>query len=588
MNKTRSARVRGQIRRSQLITTYGIGALVALGDESFMVAGLDSWANGRSGGLGPELDIHEARLEHQLGVERFVAPPATESGLDVPVVRFPRWYYCPECRLLNSHDHFTQSSKNRCSICGVELVPSRFVIACSKGHIDDFPYFWWVHGHSRNDPAEHDLKIISDGRTASLAGIVITCRCGLQRSMDGAFSRDALKGFRCWGRRPWLRQKDSECDERPRVLQRGASNVWFSVTRSALSIPPWSDGAFRLLDRYWEAVRNAPEDALPAMLEGMNIARGTAYSVEDLVEAVRQRKDLHDSSSEEAGDDGEGNLREAEFEALSHGRRETSPLDQFVCVPALDLDRKTVGRWFSKVMLVKRLREVRALTGFSRIQPPDASATSVVAPLFDEDPRCLPAMEVLGEGVFFELDRERLKRWEEEEVVAARVAVLDKNYRRRFADLNRAPDRTVSPRLVLVHTLAHALINQWALDCGYPAASLRERLYVSNEYAGLLIYTASGDCAGSLGGVVAQATAERLVPSLRAAIASSAWCSSDPLCIESDPSGTDALNLAACHACVLLPETSCEENNSLLDRALLVGTPEDPTLGFFASLVPVD
>jgi hypothetical protein len=139
--------------------------------------------------------------------------------------------------------------------------------------------------------------------------------------------------------------------------------------------------------------------------------------------------------------------------------------------------------------------------------------------------------------------------------------------------------------MVLLHTLAHVLINEWSLDAGYPTAALRERLYSDEEMAGLLIYTATSDSAGSLGGLVAQGEPERLAGTIRSAIRRSSWCSADPLCIESEASGTGGINLAACHACVMLPETSCEHNNILLDRALLVGTPEDPHLGFFTQIL---
>ena len=138
---------------------------------------------------------------------------------------------------------------------------------------------------------------------------------------------------------------------------------------------------------------------------------------------------------------------------------------------------------------------------------------------------------------------------------------------------------------MLVHSLAHALITQWALDCGYPAASLRERLYVSDEMAGFLIYTATSDSAGSLGGIVGLAENGDLDDLISEALREASWCSSDPLCIESEGGGVDALNLAACHACLLLPEVSCEEMNVLLDRALLVGTADNPSMAFFAELL---
>jgi hypothetical protein len=169
--------------------------------------------------------------------------------------------------------------------------------------------------------------------------------------------------------------------------------------------------------------------------------------------------------------------------------------------------------------------------------------------------------------------------------VIARCATLDRNNALRAAE-RRLPDPPpIAPRFVLVHSLAHALIEQLSLDAGYPAASLRERLYVSDEMAGLLIYTATSDSAGSLGGLIAQTRPDRLASLVLEALGRAAWCSADPVCIESTGSGADGLNLAACHACSLLPETSCEEKNTMLDRGLLIGTPEQPEVGYLDDLV---
>jgi len=191
---------------------------------------------------------------------------------------------------------------------------------------------------------------------------------------------------------------------------------------------------------------------------------------------------------------------------------------------------------------------------------------------------------VTGEGVFMRLRADKLSEWEKQPGVIERTQRIRRNVEGRTSHLG-GHGGTVTPRLLLIHTLAHALISQWSLDCGYPAASLRERLYVNEEMCGFMIYTATSDSAGSLGGVVAQANPDRLRTSFAEAINRMAWCSADPLCIEIDAQGVDGLNLAACHACALLPEVSCEEMNVYLDRGLLVGTPAHPELGFFRSIV---
>jgi len=138
----------------------------------------------------------------------------------------------------------------------------------------------------------------------------------------------------------------------------------------------------------------------------------------------------------------------------------------------------------------------------------------------------------------------------------------------------------------MIHTFSHLLIRQLSFECGYDASSIQERLYVSSGpdgMAGLLLYTASGDSEGTLGGLVRQGRPEYLADTIKAALENARYCSSDPLCIESEGQGLNSLNLAACHACGLLPETSCELSNMLLDRGLVIGLPEDSECAYFAS-----
>jgi len=201
----------------------------------------------------------------------------------------------------------------------------------------------------------------------------------------------------------------------------------------------------------------------------------------------------------------------------------------------------------------------------------------------------LPAIKVYGEGIFIELDTTEIDRWMRADGVMDRIAPLVARYNAaRVA--RQQPFRNVLAKFVLMHTLAHVIINQLSFDCGYGSASLRERLYCdftdqSRPMQGVLIYTASGDSEGTMGGLVRQAKAGRLETTVRRALDRAAWCSSDPVCVESHGQGSDSANLAACHSCCLVPETSCEEGNRLLDRALLVGTPDNPDLGFLHSLV---
>ncbi|MGW5020898.1 DrmB family protein [Streptomyces cacaoi] len=578
----------GSVRRSQIITTYGVGSLVAVGGESFMIAGIEHWED--PPGAEDQL-IHEPRLERDLRVNGFRLPPASESEShgDVPVVRFPAYHFCPESGVLAKYGDWGRPSPTpKCQVHDERvLVPSRFVMACRRGHIDDFPYFRWVHaGTVPDEMCRGELTLRTSGRSAALRDIEIRCNCGKKRTMEGALGGSALKGVSgCTGRRPWLgREATESCDEMPRATQRGASGVWLSDVASAIHIPPWSEGAHRIVGRHWRALGHTSDPR--RLVEEMRLAT-REFSVDDLVHAVEQRK-----RTEAGEDDGhDGNRRTEEYRALSRTTRETSRDQTFVCVPASQRDASLdTSMGLDRIMRVERLREVRVLRGFTRLgapSPVDREDRLASLHLSEDPPGWLPAIEVIGEGVFLTLNHERLSAWEKRLDVRARADLVDAAYQAQFPVATEC-DRKITPRMLLVHTLSHVLIQEWSLDCGYPASALRERIFVSEAdgdelgMAGILLYTATSDSAGSLGGIVAQSDPERLHSSMARALDHASWCSADPLCVESTASGTNSLNLAACHACLLLPETSCEEGNSLLDRGLLIGTPKQPDLSYFS------
>ncbi|MEV6260253.1 DUF1998 domain-containing protein [Streptomyces sp. NPDC051784] len=589
---------RGAVRRAQMITTYGVGSLVAVDNESFMVTGTDSW------NVTDAPTIFEHRLARVLGVKSFRLPPASDdtSKDGVHVRRFPLWHSCPKCASLQHVRMFNSpAGKNECSDCAEDLVPSRFVMACTMGHIDDFPYWKWVHRKNRQEGETGlcggELRLRTTGKTASLRSILISCTCGVPEvSMEGAFSRNALSDLKvfCTGKRPWLKDAPTDpCSERPRTLQRGSSVAWQPIVRTALSIPPYSDEHFVKLQADLDELRklyvSGNEQGIEIYLKAIAMREKYEFSAEKVIAL------LEAENHEEAGPDAEATpnsafvrLRKQEYERLMAGQpeKETGREDQFVCEQPLSSTSALTPLGVTGPMLVKRLREVRALKAFSRVDTPENRTDVHEAALSLRELDWLPAMEVQGEGVFLRLDEERLDSWAQQVAVAARTERVRNNHtramRERAQDPDSVPDSPATPRMLLLHTLAHALINEWSLDGGYPAASLRERLYAGDTMAGILICTATSDSAGSLGGLVAQGEPQSLRKSLESAFDRARWCSADPLCIESRGSGVNGLNMAACHACVLLPETSCEHNNGLLDRALLIGTPEDPSIGFFS------
>ena len=570
------------IRRSQVISTYGIGGLIPVTDESFMVAGIDRWT------VRASEEIHEPRLQRQLGVSRFYLPPTGSPSGDIPVVRFPAWSSCSSCRRIANHGDFCSYRENRCQRCDTRLTPSRFVAACINGHIQDFPYFAWIHqGPHRSESSSHELSITSANTSASLGDISAECSCGVPpRTLEGIFSEGALRGIKCSGNRPWLQDSEDGCTQTLRTLQRGASNVHFGIPRSAISIPPWSEQAQQRLTSVWRSVRNIQDDALLSFFRGY-IAddwewSNVGVSAEEFVDLTMERREAEAvNSSSNALADNDFDLKPAEYQALSRITEGDEQNSEFVVVEAPS-QGPLADEWFEKVMLVKRLREVRVQTGFSRVSPYTINEPEErKAPLFRVDPGWLPAIEVKGEGVFLKISEKIIREFESRQKVQARVGPIQQRQQAQSAGRVFHADQVISPRYLVIHSLAHCLINQWSLECGYPTASLRERLYVSKEMAGILIYTATTDSAGSLGGVISLAETGRLSSVLENGIRTSSWCSSDPLCIESEATGVSGLNLAACHACMLLPEVSCETGNIFLDRAMLVGSPEDPDMGMF-------
>ncbi|WP_432133232.1 DrmB family protein [Streptomyces sp. bgisy154] len=595
---------RGTVRRAQAITTYGVGSLVAVDHESFVVSGLDDADRSWSDREAPR--IHERRLERLLEVDHFRLPPASDddSKDGLRVRRFPLMHSCPECNELQRHRDFAPPpGRSTCGTCEADLVPSRFVVACEAGHLDEFPYWQWVHrstdrGAGASGKCGGKLRMRTSGRTSSLRSILISCTCGKvpEVSMEGSFRRSELKdlGLTCRGTRPWLGASvpAGGCGRPLRTLQRGSSSVWQPVLKSALSIPPWSSGRADPLAGHWEKLRKYDDPArIEAYLDAV-FDEPWPLSLDEVMTLLEsEREEEAEGDAAPSFDHRYRALRNKEYERLRAGNDESehSRDEEFVCESPLGDQSVLDPLAVTGPMLVKKLREVRVLKAFTRLVDAESTTDVKEMPLSEKLLRWLPAMEVRGEGVFLRLSEERLAVWEKAPAVAGRAERIRTAHQRVLEQRADTPSRAVpspaTPRMVLLHTLAHILINEWSLEAGYPAASLRERLYATDDMAGVLVYTATSDSAGSLGGLVAQGEPSRLAQTLHSAVRRAQWCSSDPLCVESEASGATGTNLAACHACVMLPETSCEHNNILLDRALLVGTPEDAEVGFFAQVV---
>lgn len=605
----------GQVRRSQVLSTNGPGAIVDFrgpsgAPVSAVAAGIDEWDRwSQRKGLLNEQVVHEPRLEKKLGVGGFRLPPVGSEmiGRDsqgkpkyrarvLPAVRFPNWHVCPRCELLRETREWSEDPGKPglyCRTCTgtarrapkVWVVPVRLVVTCTRGHLSEFPWRRWVGHREWCDGRKHPLRLESRG--AGLRGLHVLCTgCGGSSSLDGAMSPKAVErlGMSCSGSRPWLAAENETCDEKVAVLQRGASNVWFPMVESSLDIPPWGDNFQEDLGDHWHKIITIENDedvdtyVRLVLWPDWHDQSGTW---EELASRVRERMRLLDAAQTD-------DLRVDEYVHLTSSGDASGEENPEFETKGEDVPSE-MAPFVSHLVRVERLREVRAMTGFTRVSPPSGEdGTAVPAAItLHPKPTWYPAVEVRGEGVFVGLDEASVSEWEAQPDVrdraeAARAAALDRLKSFAGDDARLAID--VTPRFLLVHTLAHALVERLSLECGYSTASIRERLYVTSgagRMCGALLYTSAPDADGTLGGLSREGRADRFMATFMEAIRGLEWCSSDPLCSSGTLSLSDGSNLAACHSCVFVPETTCEHFNAFLDRAMLVGTPSNPEIGFF-------
>ena len=243
------------------------------------------------------------------------------------------------------------------------------------------------------------------------------------------------------------------------------------------------------------------------------------------------------------------------------------------------------------VIQLHRLREVLALVGFTRFEAvtPDINGeyeTDVERAQIALEPTWFPAVENRGEGLFVQLRAAAVKSWLARPAVKQRLDALASGHQHWVKDRKSQRPFPGGP-YVLLHTLSHLLIQSLAMRCGYPASSIRERIYADAEAQrfGILLYTGSPDAEGTLGGLVQQA--RHIEDHLAQALRMSALCSNDPICAHHAPGESMEgrwLHGAACHGCALVAETSCEMRNDYLDRALVVPVLGVPDAAFFRAV----
>lgn len=587
-----TGRAHGQIRQSQAITTWGPGALLDLPRYSVIVGGLDTWP--RPGELE---EIVEPRLTRKLQImtgvatPRLYAPPPDsndprEQKKGIGVWRFPEWFVVQEPSGGDTRERSRRLVQRRALERGkferLDVIPTRFVRACPRGHVDDLDWYAFVHG--LGDSCRRQLWLDERGTSGDLADNVVRCECGRSRSMHEATDLSINPLGTCRGARPWLGNypvSREDCSQPGRLLIRTAANAYFPQVVSVLSLPEQASSLQTAVREVWSSVQEAKTaDDVAALKRLLQAVREKldSFSDPDILEAIRA---LRTGTVEERP------VKQVEIEALlavPEGFGDDIPINPDFharTLPDHIWRRSPRTDGIAAVIQLHRMREVQALSGFTRFEAevPDIDGeydTDVERAPLALEPQWFPAVENRGEGIFVQLRASAVKDWLARADVKQRLNRLNEGHARWAAKRGSTRAFPGGP-YVLLHTLAHLLIQSLSMRSGYPASSIRERVYADGlaERFGILLYTGSPDAEGTLGGLVQQG--RHIEDHLAQALQSGGLCSNDPICAQHAPGESVEgrwLHGAACHGCALIAETSCEMRNDYLDRALVV-----PVLG---------
>lgn len=642
----------GSARPSSLLYTYGPGAVMDLPHFTVMPAGLDDWDRvwARRGSIpkihAPRLLDAVRRFPGQFGVMELRPFPwapkrnlASKEGddLGVPSRVFPQWMRCTGCDLLGPLTRFDYVNTNpfRPDMARFEhpkcpghngkpskkprpAVPARYLLACPDGHLEEFPYDWWVHQGGRcPSTGVVDAPLKMTDRTAGKgASATVHCvSCGATRMMNeaqGEAGRDKLP--RCRGRHPHLGMfVPGGCVNQSRLMLLGASNLWFPATQSIVVMPeadavPSGIGlglelvkvaGLKRIEKYGDRI-----DRLREYLEDEE-SQLASWSDDELRTAVAQALAPEPTQEEQYAALEEWDPVDLLVPEWNHlqkdplGPEHQADEHSGLALTKQEVDPALTESSVSRVLSVDRLRKVNAVVGFTRIDEMERAndMPARIAPLTRSGrPTWAVATEDRGEGVYLELDEAAVAEWEVRtgatELWESHRAAHERNHNARYSETSKDIDpdtRLKPPRYWLLHTLSHVLIREMAMYSGYSAASLSERIYAwsptedRSPAAGLMIVTTASDSDGTLGGLVQLSRPDRLSRVMSRALDRARRCSSDPVCAQRTPKDPeDFLHGAACHTCAMASETSCERANRFLDRRFLVDLPGWGGFGFFS------
>lgn len=437
--------------------------------------------------------------------------------------------------------------------------------------------------------------MVEQGVSGEPSAVLIRCTvCGERHAMSEAFSSEEERSYRpvCTGRSPHLRTyANSDCPAgNARTTLLSASNTWFPLTYTLLSLPEATDTLGQLIESSWETWREAASVGEVAVYRKLAKLKQifSGYSDADIWQRIASK------SSGVAQVVKPSALKLPEWAVLSNPSSAPRTDDFHISLASVPQE---YAHAIAQVVLVERLREVQALTGFTRIESLSDYAEEEklpqdhIMPLANQGPYWIPAAEVRGEGIFLQFREQTIQGWlQRRDVQEHNTRFFDAH--RRWRQARRLDDPAANYpelRYVLLHTFAHALMRQLSLECGYAAASIRERIYAQHParaggpMAGILLYTAASDNEGTLGGLVS--LGKDLGYHIAGALEAMEYCASDPLCAEHVTLEDNTLHGASCHACLFAPETSCERGNRYLDRSVLISTVEREDLAFFSEII---
>ena len=601
------------VRLSHLLRHCSVGAIVRGPDYLMTVKDIREWTD-KSGQPAGEPIRYVDGVRSALGINQELREPPVAKALEsgrvegecVPAQRFPSWMRCPSCGLMHYKPWkgLPPGVKPRCQDSDPmkctnksELEQAPWALIHVDGHMADVPWHFLAHQKDgkgvpnqqqcRADWNEPYLRLIDKGAS----GRQLRCeRC----KATSDFGDGLQIPYGKTRQQPWIKEDADATDRMATVLEINDARVHAPQTRNALVIPPESrirKGS--VVDRLYSSSqkRKLIEQAkYPDAKKGAltTIARDLRCSVTQIEDALKEISKGYPLYGQNIT---QGILLENEYLALCDEMPDVADDEDFVTHHHTRSWKAMIGNLagtkparivgaVSQLIAVNRLKEIMVLKGFQRM------GGTLVPPDIVDESSWLPALELYGEGVFFSLDEDLLSRWESHPTLGER----SNDFQRRFAatGLRFDPEINVTPRFLLLHTLAHLLIRQLETEAGYPAASLKERIYCTAgklPMSGILVYVAVPDVVGSLGGLVELATPERFLLLLSSVFDHAEWCSLDPVCSEHGGQGPSLLNRAACHACALIPEPSCAYGNVLLDRTFIRG---DVTTGMPAFLSGLD